>query len=363
MKDRLHSGNAPSAPMLNDARFQAFFDHSPTFWAMIDSDGVIQDVNFHGASKLGYDKGDLAGNPVLPHLHEEDRRAFGEQLAITRTTPGTVASRDLRLLRKDQRPVWVRASARSVPDQRAEATILLVCKDLTEEKRSKARLLADQARLRILTMELRLAEEKERRRIAAGLHDDVGHSLALARIKLASARKGDPPVTEEVLDSVCRLIDEAIKATRSLTFELSSPVLYELGLEAALESLGERVIENNGINFVFTTDQEPRPLSLNAKVVLYRSAEEILLNALKHSRARSVHLAVTTVEDRMEICIEDDGVGFIVPDGKPAATSGHRFGLLSVDAQLQAIGGQLQVSTAVARGTTARIVAPLGTPR
>ena len=355
MLDPNPPGDAAIALERSEARFRALFDHSPTLSATLDPHGVIQSVNRHGAAELGYPKASLLGFSLFDHVHLEDRAGFAACVHEAATSH-EVSSCDIRLFRRDGRCMWVRASARSMADSEGRAVLLLACKDLTEHKEAVARLLEHQTRLRLLTKALRLAEEKERRRIASCLHDAVGHSLALARIKLGAFRR--PHGSGELLE-VDELIAEAIEATRSLTFELSPPLLYEVGLEAALEAMGERLVESNGLALVFYADAAPKPLGLDTKVVLYRLVEELLINVLKHAQADSVRMSVVATSDEIEIAVSDDGVGLEDPEaGAPSrATAGH--GLLSLREQLKALGGRLVVETAPGQGTTMRICAPL----
>lgn len=221
------------------------------------------------------------------------------------------------------------------------------------------RRLDHQERLRTLTAQLALAEENERRRIASLLHDDVGHSLALAQIRLGRMQQEGTEDVRAELAPVRELIAEAIEATRSLTFELSSPVLYELGLEAALESVVDRLAQATDVRFDFTSESGPKPLSEDGSVLLFRSAREILLNIVKHARARCATVTVRRVRNEIRIRVTDDGVGFDVARVMDPAGSGMGHGLLSAVAQVRSLGGSLEVEAMPGAGTSCLIIAPL----
>lgn len=346
----------------SEERFKALYDQSPSISVTVDPTGSIVSINSLGAEQLGYRHSDLLGAPARELLHQEDRAAFQDQLETTSSKPGVIKSRDFRFIQKDGSTLWVRGSCRSMLDTDGQVLVLLVCKDLTEQKENEAKLLDYQTQLRALTLELGLAEEQERRRIAVGLHDSIGHSLALASMKLSAYGQSPERDPDSELVEVRTLIDDAIQATRALTFELSSPVLYELGLEAALLSIGEHVVEANGLRFVFDTDGQLKPLSTDARIVLYRSVRELLLNVMKHAAARSVTITVARVRNRIEITVADDGVGIdaaaIVRHGGPR----RGFGLFSIEEQLRAIGGDIVVDTTPGRGTKCLLVAPLESP-
>ena len=230
---------------------------------------------------------------------------------------------------------------------------------MTEDGHAERELEEYRRRLRILTSKLSLAEERERRRIAGVLHDRLGHSLALAQIRLGKMeqrRAGDPRTD---VRAVRDLIAQAIETTRSLTFELSSPILYELGLDAALESTVDRLAATTGLDFRFEGDGQRRPLSEDAQVLVYRCVRELLVNAAKHASARTVTLTVRTVAEEAHIRVADDGIGFDAREVMSPTGSGIGHGLLAVVHQLQSIGGSLEVRPTPGEGTVCSIVVPL----
>lgn len=235
-------------------------------------------------------------------------------------------------------------------------------KGVTRRRQAEQEAIERKEELRALTASLGLAEERERRRIALGLHDDVGHTLALAKLLLGRSPGSDPSseaASAGTIREVTGLLDQAIGATRSLTFELSSPVLYELGLEAALENLGEEMEHRHGIRFEFQAEKRSRPMADDLTVVLYRILRELFSNVAKHARARRVGLRVRTTADEIHVALEDDGVGFDVSKAGGSFGPGGGFGLLSIRAQLDHLGGRMDLESSPGRGTRAVVVAPL----
>lgn len=213
-----------------------------------------------------------------------------------------------------------------------------------------------------MTSRLALAEERERRRIASLLHDDLGHSLALAQIRLGKIEQRDTTDLRIELVSVRELISEAIETTRSLTFELSSPVLYELGLEAALQSAMDRLAAATGVRFVFESDGTlaRHLMPEDKRVLLYRSVRELLLNAAKHAQALEVTVTVSTVGDEVHIGVSDNGIGFDVAEVMAPTGSGVGHGLLAAAEQVRSMAGRFEMTPAPAKGTRCLIVVPLG---
>jgi signal transduction histidine kinase len=233
-------------------------------------------------------------------------------------------------------------------------------KMINERKQAEERLLTYQERLRSLSSELFLAEERERRRIATGLHDHIGQTLVFSKIKLGEIQKSWPSSSPSgALIEIKELIDQMIKETRSLTFELSLPVLYELGLEPAIEWLAERNQELYGIPTGFYDDGRPKPLEDSVRVFLFQSARELLFNIAKHSRAQNSNVSIHRNGGNIEIEIDDDGVGFEMSGPNLEKSRNKGFGLFSIRERLSHIGGRLDLKTEPGRGTKAVLIAPL----
>ena len=211
------------------------------------------------------------------------------------------------------------------------------------------------ASLRRLAAEVCLAEERERRRIAEDLHDHLGQALALIKIRLQRLR-GDAVLGGHgpALDELVALGDQAIRFTRGLTFELSPPVLYELGLGPALEWLGEETARKHGLA-VEVRDRSRRPLPDDLKVMLWKSARELLHNVVKHARARRVAIDLRAPDGRVVLEVADDGRGFDPEQARRDA--GERFGLFSIEERLRQLGGRLELDTAPGRGARVRLTA------
>ena len=130
-----------------------------------------------------------------------------------------------------------------------------------QRKKAEEQLIIYQANLRTLASEATLAEERERRRLAVHLHDQIGQTLALSQIKLQEVRASLPPETAPQLSGelthIGALIEQTIKDTQSLTFKISSPILYELGLEAALEWLTEEFSTSTASSPISRSDRSP----------------------------------------------------------------------------------------------------------
>ncbi len=239
--------------------------------------------------------------------------------------------------------------------------VIILSANILRRKRAEVKLLHYQKQLKSLASELSLTEERERRRIAVELHDRIGQSLVITKIKLQTLLKRQSfGQSCRELSEVCDSLDRTIQDTKSLTFDLSYPILYELGFEAAVaEWLAEQIEAEHGIATEFEDDGRPKPLEEDIRVLLFRSVQEVLINVVKHADARKVRVFSRKVDNRIHVGVEDDGVGFNLSEVSSIAAETGGFGLFSIRERLEQVGGRLEVDSEPGRGTKVMIVAPL----
>jgi PAS domain S-box-containing protein len=247
-------------------------------------------------------------------------------------------------------------------DSRGDVTGLVgINRDITERKKTEQKLLEYQKRLKRLASQLALAEERERRRIAGELHDQVNQSLALAKIKLDALRASityQPLV--EALKETCDSLEKAIQDTRSLTFDLSNPILYELGFEEAVaEWLREQVQEKRGIATEFMDDGLNKPLDDDVRILLFRNVRELLINCIKHANAGKVRVGIRRTDESIEVTVEDNGVGFDTAEVRSLSSKRAEFGLFSIRESLEELGGRFEIESKPGAGCKATMIVSL----
>ncbi len=208
--------------------------------------------------------------------------------------------------------------------------------------------------LHALASELEAVEDRERRQIARDLHDDLGQTLAAARIRLAGLCNDKRAEVRRLAGEVDALIDKANSSTRSLATQLAPAVLYELGLIPALASLGEEIGRTFGLQVRVSDDGREKPLSQEARSILYRAVRELLINVAKHAATDTATVESHRRDGRIVVHVTDEGAGF-----DPATTSGRSLGLFSVRERLLMIGGLAEVNSAPGQGTVVMLSAPL----
>jgi signal transduction histidine kinase len=231
--------------------------------------------------------------------------------------------------------------------------------DMTEQKRAEEEILEHRRRLRALAAEVSRTEERERRQIAAALHDQIGSLLAVSQMQLETLRmsEGKDCLTDAnraVLDDVVSSIEEAIAHSRSLTCELSPPLLYEAGLEAAVSWLGDQIRRRHGLPVEVEGRGDVRSLDLECKVLLFQGVRELLTNTVKHAQAGLARVEIDVDAAQIRVVVSDDGVGI----GQSESTRPNGFGLFHLRERLEYLGGQMEVVSAPGQGTRTMMSIP-----
>jgi len=238
--------------------------------------------------------------------------------------------------------------------------IVDVYDDITKRKHAEVKLLDYQEKLQSLASELTLVEERERRSIATDLHDQIGQTLSVIKMRCFALRDNlqDPALLRQI-DDIKEMVKQTIKDTRTLTFELSPPVLYELGLVAAIDWLAEQFQLKHNLKCSVETDKKPKPLSQDIEIVLFRSVRELLINIVKHARANRVKITIRVNKKNLRIRVTDDGIGFKQETQMTRAYQDKQFGLFNITERIRHLGGKLEMDSQKGKGTMVTLVAPL----
>lgn len=198
------------------------------------------------------------------------------------------------------------------------------------------------------------AEERQRRAIAADLHDSVCQTLALANMKLGGVGKRLANAADaKTISEIRNLLEQSVGELKTLTFDLSPTILYELGLPAALEWQAGEFTKKFGLTATTASDADIGEIGDEQAIFLYRSAGELLANAAKHSGARQVRVSVARKDADLIMEVSDDGNGI-----GNAALAGKGFGLRHLKQRAGQLGGQATIEGRAGAGTSVRISLP-----
>lgn len=383
----------------SEERYRALVDENPYGVQEIDKEGTILFANAAHCRMLGYENEELVGRCITDFQEPGPRRdelpGYLKMLVEEQPAPASYFQKNLmkggevrdieiswnylrdeagsvrgflsiltditdRKRSEEELAKYQHGLSRLVEERTAELRGAndSLRREIAERAKVESRLKRNQKALRALAKELSLAEDRERKRLAADLHDRIAQNLAIASLKLDALRKRLTTKESEIAQQVGELVAQSIRETRALVFEMSPPILDELGLEAAIEWLARTLTEAHGIPCTVEADQPCDPLDEDLRTILFQGVRELLFNVIKHSRATAARVRLNEVEGATRIEVQDDGVGFDTAIVKRPDSQDHGFGLFSLGERLRFLGGDIRITSNAEPGTRVEMTVP-----
>ncbi|MEY5019431.1 MAG: hypothetical protein RLZ22_519 [Verrucomicrobiota bacterium] len=340
-------------------KFQQLFDHAPIGRFAITPEGCITNLNLAAATMLGLKREQAVSRNFTDHLMEDDRATYGEFIESVLMT-GEAKSCELRLCNGESSLVYVILMAHKFSD---EAIIHLIATDQTQLHHVHGELehsvedldLKIQKRtgmLRSLARELTLAEERERRRIADLLHDNLQQLLVAVLLNIGATKtKTKGRVIPADLDGIEQMTKECIGITRSLAAELSPSILHQCGLAAGFGWLRDWFRQKYGFDLEVSAD-ESLVLDEDINITIFQCVREIAFNAVKHSSVKSARLVMSCDDASIvNISICDQGAGFNLDELNLQDSWKGGFGLFSVRERVEFLGGVMLIESTPGKGS------------
>lgn len=209
-----------------------------------------------------------------------------------------------------------------------------------------------QERQQVMSRRLVDALEAERQRLARELHDDIGQSLTLIKLRLQAVRQL-PPDTDlsPQIEAVIKAVEHTLERVRALSQDLRPALLDDLGLIPALRSYVQRLRQHSGLDIQFYADPLAR-LDGEVETACFRIVQEALTNVLRHAQAQHVHVTLRRDGQDLLAQVRDDGVGFDPAAARTAAVAGGSFGVLGMAERAHLVGGELHIESSPGKGCT-----------
>lgn len=348
-----------------------------------NTSGVITSWNSAAERLFGYKAGEIVGKSVMTII--PSGRVDEEKMILGRIREGNrVDHYETTRLRKDGTPVAVSLTVSPVRNGfgriigaskivRDISERLLTEENLRKRERELQRLnetlemrVAERTaelqektnKLRAMASELASAEHRERKRLAARLHDDLQQLLVAASMQINVVRhQALDGEGREAVDQTARWITEAAEAARDLTRQLRPPILYEGGLVPALQWLAGEMNTRHGLKTNIQKQSRIPTLSDDMRALLFDCIRELLFNVTKHA---ATHHALLTLEGGagfVKVTVSDEGSGF---DAERAASEDNgRFGLFSIRERVEALAGGMKITSAPDKGTKIELSLPV----
>ena len=222
-----------------------------------------------------------------------------------------------------------------------------------------------QERLRLLSRQLLVAQEEERKMISRELHDQIAQTLTGINVRLASLKTGatlNHKGLEKKISSTQRLVEKSVDIVHRFARELRPTVLDDLGLIPALHAFMKSFARRTGVHAHLTAFAAVEQLDTARRTVLFRVAQEALTNVARHAQASRVEVNIEKLPGSIGMEIKDDGKSFNV-ERALQASGGNHLGLLGMRERLEMIGGRFVVESSAGKGTSIHAQLPLGKAR
>ncbi len=213
--------------------------------------------------------------------------------------------------------------------------------------------------LRALASELTQAEERERERLATVLHDDLQQLLVGMKVVASPLAQAAEPKVREVGRELRDLIMRSLQCSRSLTEELSPPILHRSGLVPALDWLANWMEERYQLHVEIRANGSVAIENHETAILLFRALRELLFNAAKHARVQTATVEIVQREGLVRACVSDPGAGFDPSLLRMAGGTAGGFGLFHIRERLEYLGGGLDIESAPEKGSRFTLWLPL----
>ena len=326
-----------------------------------EPDSTLKYVSPSIKNLLGYEPSDFIGKEIFSVVHKDDakklRDAIDEKLFNGKITTALSS----RILHKEGHYVWLEFLASPIYIEEEINCFVTSARDITQWMLAKEEIQEYQTSLQKLTTEITMVEEKQKKEIASNIHDHLSQSLVISKMRINEMKKNpNLKMIDEDLLFIETNISDAIENSRKITFELSPPILYQFGIIEALHWLIEDLEAKHKIKFQLNNNVTNIKLSDEKSILLYRSIQEVITNAIKHAKASLITLDISKNKLGVSISIADNGVGFdtsILNNHQNHSISG--FGLFTVQERIQNIQGVFTITSEINTGTTIKIFIPL----
>jgi PAS domain S-box-containing protein len=342
----------------SEGKFKGVFNSMVDVFVRRDFDGNILLVSPSVYDVTGYDPKEIIKNKIFTYFVNKDAVKPLVQKLLQENDTQTF---EAEIIKKDGSIITISSRSKLFFDAKGKALgVESVFRDISAQRKHVNTILNYQQRLKDLTIELTLAEEKLRKEIAIDLHDDVGQLLSASRMQIATIDyKADIHEIKSKVNNISQGLIEAIRSTKKAIFNLSPPQLHEIGLYAAIDSFMKDEVEAKfPIQTSIRSIKDSYAIAEEFRILLFRCVRELTNNVIKHANAKHIDIELKEAKRTFSIIVVDDGVGFEY-DNFQNRIGSKGYGLFSIEERLSNIGGSLDVNSILGQGTEIIMTVPL----
>ena len=351
-----------------------------------DAEGRVVSLNPVAQDLTGWSDAEAADRPlseVFPIVEEQSSTPAANPVnRVLREGRVVGLANHTALVRRDGSRIAIADSAAPIRDADQQISgVILIFRDVSEQRQAEVALRASEQelravndtleqrvaqrteslerqtrQLRLLANELTEAEQRERKKLAKALHDGLQQMLVGMKMQLPLC---SGPEGRRHLARIEEILDSTISASRSLSYELSPPILHDSGLPEALEWLVRWFGETEDLAVGLKVDPGLPFLPENTRVFLFQAIRELLQNVLRHAGVRDAEVEVAAIEDRVVVAVRDRGQGFDPEKVADETEQPRGFGLFSLRERVEALGGTLSIQSSAGAGAQLTLTLPV----
>ena len=347
--------SAKQALAVSEERFRSIFESVTVGIKVLDLDGRILQTNHAFQLMIGYSEEELAGNHFHKFLHPEDVRKAIKLFQDVKTNGASSFRFEHRAHHKDTSIVWVKTVFTVIKKGREDQTpafVVGIVENITEQKRIETEMAE-------LNNRLQASMELERLRLAQELHDSPMQSLYSAIYRIEELRSHVDDKLKEGLGDVKQHIQNVLQDLRATAKELRPPTIFNFGLENAIRSHANDIVEKHpNLNIHLSLAHDRQILPEKVRLALFRIFQQSLANVIRHARATEVHVRFSFDAEEANLEIRDNGRGFDVPSNWIDFVRQGHYGLAGAAERANALGGVFKVQSKPGHSTTIRVTIP-----
>lgn len=334
---------------------QLLADHTRDLVALHQPDGTYLYVSPAFTTYLGYSPESLLGTNPYDLVHPEDIERIRNQSHAQALRGESNIRIDSRLRHREGHYIWYEIFTQPILDDKNNVIALATSsRDISRQYEAQKQIRARNEQIKQMSSRLVQVEDQERQRIAKEIHDRLGQQLSLASIHLNLLKNEVPEGLHSKLREIERYLENLSKSTRVIMNDLYPTALGEWGLAYAVRDYAERLFANLNIRVIYELDNTDARMPSYMERLLYRIAQEALVNIIKHADAGTVTIRLSIDQDKCMMVISDDGRGFDVE-----AVAPDRRGLQIIKERVMVIGAEFELQTGIGEGTTLKIYKPV----
>jgi PAS domain S-box-containing protein len=347
--------SAKQALDLSEARFRSIFEFTTVGIKVLDLEGKILQTNYAFQSMIGYTEEELVGNLFYKFLYPEDVHRAAKLFHDAKVNGASYFRFEHRAMHKDNSIVWVKTIftvIKDANDDQRPAFVVGILENITDQKRIELEMAE-------LNNRLQNSMELERLRLAQELHDNPMQSLYSAIYRIEELRGAADPELKEALGDVKQHIQNVLQDLRATAKELRPPTIFNFGLENAIRSHANDILEKHpNLSIYLSLAHDRQILPEKVRLALFRIFQQSLANVLRHAKATEVHVRFSFDAEEAHLEITDNGTGFEVPHNWIDFVRQGHYGLAGSAERANALGGVFKVQSKPGNSTTIRVTIP-----